>query len=303
MSTDTDLEYPGTNLADLATLVRDEAAVEFKTYGSGRNAKAYAVLPTGYELEEVQAADDEELEARPYHRTGTRTARDVESFVSLFDKHASNDAEVYADETTSTITAVLDGGAPQDRAAGGTPDASWLDNRVELVLQKDPDWEAWAKIDGQLLPQATFAEFLEQQAHNVIDPLYADLLEIAQSIEVSVGTRFKAVNRTSTGERTLVVDEEHQASAGGRGGDLTIPTELKVALRPWTDAEQFEVRVLFRYRLTPQGLALGVRLVRAEQLHREAWQSIAGRVQVEIEGLEGTDQVVVVNGPAPRARR
>lgn len=293
-----------TDLAAAITEIRDLGAIEHQEYGEEgtRHAGVLSVIPDGYRIEKTDLSTPEKDQARPDQRRGTLTADDLDSLLGLLAKHASPDVEVYANEASGSITALLDAGSPVDTTDGTVAATSWYDWRAALTLRPDADWQAWTGIDGRLLDQATFAEFLEQQAHTVVTPTYADLLEVAQSIEVHANTRFKSAARTSSGERTFIVDEEHQAKAG-RTGTLKIPNEITVRLKPWVDGDRQDVRVLFRYRLNAGGLQLGVKLVNPQQVKRDAWLVVVDRLRTLVGQLPVGDTALVVNGTAPTARR
>jgi uncharacterized protein YfdQ (DUF2303 family) len=109
---------------------------------------------------------------------------------------------------------------------------------VLLALRKTEAWEQWLALDGKLMGQEQFAEFLEDHLPELLDPAAATMLEIAQSIQAATKAEFQSGTRLSTGERQFAYVENVTAKAGQRG-DLTIPETFVVGLVPFEGSEGY----------------------------------------------------------------
>lgn len=207
----------------------------------------------------------EEYRDAPSRKRGVTTVRDVASFLAYFDKHADEDSEVYADVQQRRITAVLD--------AHTADDARWGGHRLVLALRHTDAWAAWTDADGKLMMQAAFAEFIDDNLADLVEPDSATMLEIAESFSATTKAEFQSSTRLASGERKFGYVEDTQAKAGARG-DITIPATLKLALRPFEGSEPYAVTAKFRYRLEKTELRLGIKLERPGDVLAAAFEDV-----------------------------
>ncbi|WP_046508008.1 DUF2303 family protein [Streptomyces odonnellii] len=218
----------------------------------------------------------------PPRKTGTTTVRDVDSFLAYFDKHGDFDSEVYADVERHTITAVLD--AHQSDAP------RWSEHRLHLSLRPTAAWRAWMGIDDRLMPQGDFAEFIEDNLVDLVEPDSATMLELAESFQATTSAEFQSSQRLDSGQRRFSYVEDVQAKAGHRG-DITIPGTLTLALRPFEGSEPYRVIARFKYRLSKEGLRLGIKIERPGDVLAAAFEDIRTLVDNGI-----PEEIAVLNG-------
>ncbi|GAA2946526.1 MULTISPECIES: DUF2303 family protein [Streptomyces] len=224
---------------------------------------------------------------KPPRKTGTTVVRDVDSFMAYFDKHGNDDSEVYADVERRTITAVLD--------AHTAKNARWGSHRLELRLRETSAWRAWLSMDGQLVPQAAFAEFVEDNLVDLVEPTAATMLELAESFEVTTSAEFQSSQRLDSGARKFSYVEEQTGKAGHKG-DITIPATLTLALRPFEGSEPYKVIARFKYRLDKAKgeLRLGFKIERPADTLTAAFEDIRTLIDSDV-------PMAVLNG-APATR-
>lgn len=226
----------------------------------------YAVATSNGGVHQVDLTGEQYRDV-PKAKTGTATVRDVDSFLSYFDKHADAATEVYADIERRTITAVLD--------AHEADTARWGKHRLLLELRHTPAWLAWTGKDNQLMPQAKFAEFIEDNLVDLRVPDSATMLELAESFEGTTSAEFQSSQRLDNGQRKFSYVEETTAKAGHKG-DIVIPATLTLALSPFEGTEMFKVTARFRYRLdrAKGELSLGFKLERPDDVLAAAFADI-----------------------------
>lgn len=219
----------------------------------------------------------------PARKQGTTTVRDAASWLAYYQKHSDEDSEVYADAERLTVTAVLD--------AHTTDTARWSAHRLTLALRQTDAWRQWLTHDGKLLPQATFAEFLEDHLPELLEPSAADMLEIAQSIQGVTKAEFTSGTRLSDGRRQFQYVETTTTKAGQKG-NLTIPETFTVGLVPFEGSEGYRLTARFRYRISRDGdLTMGYKLDRPGDIIRTAFADV-------IETIGASVAVPVMNGTA-----
>ncbi|MFJ9128893.1 DUF2303 family protein [Streptomyces sp. NPDC102340] len=198
-------------------------------------------------------------------KTGHTTVRDAASFLAYYAKHHDDATEVYSDVERLTITAVLD--AHQADAA------RFGEHRLTLGLRRTKAWEEWVTLDGQLVDQDRFANFLEDHLVNLVDPDAATMLEIAQSIKATTRADFQSSTRLQSGERKFAYTEDVKASAGNKG-EFAIPETFRIAVQPFEGADAYSMTARFKYRLGGGSLALGFKLEQPEERAKAAFADV-----------------------------
>lgn len=248
------------------------------------------VVPDGGRFELVDLEKHlEQFRDRPRQKGGTYTAHDADSFVAYLGKHGLPETEVWADATASRLTAVINAHATDtfldengadavdaDRGAGRG------DHRLQYAVSHTAAWRAWTAKDGQLLDQHTFSELIEDRAVDIVRPAAADMLELAQTFQATIGVTFESSKLLSSGERQLEYKETVESRAGRRG-QLEIPKDFDLALVPFEGAAAYKVTARFRYRITDGNLRVGYRLERPEDVLREAFLDVVKHVEDAIE--------------------
>lgn len=215
--------------------------------------------------------------ANPRRKVGSYRVHDADSFAAYFAKHASVDSEIWADTTEHKLVAVLDAHAATAEGLAGHED-----HRLSYAVQTTDAWKAWTELDNQLMNQAAFAEHIENRRIDIVAPSSADMLELAQSFQATIGVQFQSSKRLQSGERQLEYKEQVDATAG-RSGQLEIPETFTLRLIPFEGASVFDVVARFRYRITNGQLAIGYQLERPEDVIREAFETVIAAVASKTE--------------------
>lgn len=234
--------------------------------------KIYAFITPGGGVQKVDLTGPE-YTGRPPRKTGTTIARDAESFLAYYEKHHDDNTEVYADADRLSITAVLD--------AHSADTARWETHRLGLCLRQTDAWKQWLALDGKLMGQEQFAEFLEDHLPELLEPAAATMLEIAQSIQGVAKAEFQSGTRLQSGERKLAYVETVTAKAGQKG-ELVIPETFTVGLVPFDGSEGYKLTARLRYRINGGPLQLGYKLERPADTLRTAFADVVKKVAEEI---------------------
>lgn len=253
--------------------------------GLGDDRRYSVVVPADGRLVIIDPPKDSAL-PNPRRATGASQVLNVEGMVALWTKNASAASEMFANPEDLVISAVFNA----DEGAGGL--AGHRDHRALLTLRTTAAWEAWMGVNGQLLDQTVFAEFLEDRIVDVQEPSGATMLELAQTFEQTSRVDFKSAVAPTSGVRQLVYEETATAKAG-HAGQIEIPTTFVVALQPFEASAAYRVTARFRYRITNGVLKIGFRLDRPEDVLREAFNDVAESVS------QGCDTVVLLGSPPP----
>ena len=241
------------------------------------------VVPAGAKLETFDLHQLEDAYAdRPRRKTGVVHVRDADSFIGYLAKHGLDETEVWADTKGSALVGVINAHQAAEGAAARQSDAvaglaGHGDHRVLLELVLSKEWQTWTGLDRQWLTRQDFAEHIEDNAIDVIDPDGATMLEIAQSFQATLQADFKEAQRLSSGEVAFKYVETVQAQAG-QAGEFEVPTSFTVAMSPFEGGDPVEVEAKFRYRLRAGELKVSYALTRPHDIQRQAYLDLVQAV-------------------------
>jgi uncharacterized protein YfdQ (DUF2303 family) len=216
-------------------------------------------------------------------KTGRTLVRDAASFLAYYAKHKDDATEVYSDVEQLSVTAVLDAHSADEPGFG--------EHRLHLALRRTKAWQEWLDLDGKLVDQDRFANFLEDHLVHLVDPDAATMLEIAQSIKATTKAEFQSSSRLQSGERKFAFVEDTKASAGAKG-DLAIPETFKIAVPPFEGADVYSMTARFKYRLGGGQLALGFKLEQPEERVKAAFADVLTEI------ASGVDTPILNGAPA-----
>ena len=179
--------------------------------------------------------------------------------------HGAGQLEVWADIDQRKITAILDG------------HDGWRQHTATLRLQLSREWKEWAEVDGKMLRQDAFAQFIEDHLSTIGYPDGALLLDICQTLQGTSSAAYKSQTILANGQRQLKWEEAVEARAGQKG-DLTIPGELTLVLRPFQGAAAVPITARFRFQIREGVLRLGVKLAEPDAALEDAFDAVVREV-------------------------
>jgi len=226
----------------------------------------------------VEIIDSERLCDGPRRPNGTVQAVTADGFVTAVERRHLDETTLYADPEGCGLVAVINDDH-FDRAG-------WRDHRVNLSLRPTPEWLLWSNGQG-LHGQEKFAEIIEAGQDEIVDPTAAEMLDLAQTFHASTTAKFRQAGRLSDG-RTQFVYEEDVHAAAGEAGNLSVPQQFTVAVRPFYGADRYKVVCRLRYRLRGGELTIGYQLHRPDDVRRDAFEKV---VDVVAHRLDGTPLV------------
>jgi uncharacterized protein YfdQ (DUF2303 family) len=206
--------------------------------------------------------------------------------MTIADNSDAGNIAIYVnrDPNKPTVVAVLNG-----HGKGG---AGWGDFRAEIAFRFTPQWAKWRGIDGKMMGQADFAEFIEDNMADIADPPGAQLLEIVTYMQAKRSADFKSALQLSNGAVQFQNLESIDATV--TAGSIAVPTNLMLQVAPLFGSPVYKVPVRLRYRLTDGKLTLGVKLQRVEDLMVDVIGDVVKAIEI------GTN-ISVFEGLAPNA--
>jgi len=230
--------------------------------------EAYAFVPPGFKLQDIS----DKFGLPPFIRQSV-VLDDADSLIAYANRFSDSRSVIIADLDALTIGAVLDFHTANQEAVRGVLESAPAQHVAALQLRNSEEFARWAAMENQMHSQMVFAEFLDENSADIIDPDPAVMIEIARDLEATQGVAFKAGTRLQTGERSFRYETETRVS-----GDLVVPQRFRLAIPLFFGEEPTEIEASFRFRPQPDGLKLGFVWRRVEYVRQAKFREIAFRV-------------------------
>jgi uncharacterized protein YfdQ (DUF2303 family) len=138
------------------------------------------------------------------------------------------------------------------------------DHRASLALQHAPEWKIWTANNGKQMGQREFAEFIEDNAADLLQPSPADMLEVATGLQTTCGATFRRAINQANGTVQVQFDENIEAKVAG--GNKDVPATFVVALRPFMGCNRYQVECRLRYRASGGNLTFHYKALRLDPI-------------------------------------
>lgn len=231
-----------------------------------------AAVPPDFKLESLRKFGDPETEA------GIVTVHTLSSLAEYLNNHGSTGSAVFASRDGALVCGVIDWHDPENEVR------AWARHRVQYKLEHTPEWKAWTGINGKPMSQDAFAEFVEENLPDIIEPDGASVLETVSTLQGKRGVQFLSSRNLGNGDVGIMWKEETEAG-GGVNGDAKVPAELVLKLPVYRGAEQattYQVKAFLRYRIREGKLTFEVKLHRPEKAVDSAFDDVAAALASEL---------------------
>ena len=157
-----------------------------------------------------------------------------------------------ATETSAGFSAVID---YHGAAAAGAAVPAWCEHVAGLTMQITPEWARWMNKNAQFMPQQAFAEHIEDNLLDIIDPSPAELLEVAQGLSGMKNVSFKSGRNLRDGAIKLEYVEQIEISGSTTRRDSTtrVPATFRLGIVPYIGAAGVEIEARLRFRIGNDG--------------------------------------------------
>jgi len=238
-------------------------------------AEGKALIVAHSKDQKITEIDIEKYLPAPTRIIKTINVSEATSFIDYWQTFATDASVILADLNSQKFTAVFDYHQP------GKP--AWESHKCVLVSCYSSEWQTWSGRDKKPFSQIEFAEFIESNAIDIIDPAAAVMIEVAMTLQANKKVKFNSGVRLDNGQIQLGYHEVIDGSAGAKG-DLKIPDKFKLAIRIFQGGEKYEVECHLRYRINDGDLKFFYQVVRPERLLEDAFETIKKQVQTGCQG-------------------
>lgn len=178
----------------------------------------------------------------PERRKGTVQIGSIDSLIQYINTYKGPNSVAFAAANKPGIEAVLD-----YHPAGAQGEARWCQDRVVYACPLSRQWQTWTGAEGKARGQVEFGDFLEANEADLASregfATAAVMITTARNLVVNSVGKFQRTMNPTTGEGTLVVKDEHDASTSTvipKGFALAIPV-----FEGTTDLYPVEARMRF----------------------------------------------------------
>ena len=236
----------------------------------------FALIPGGVKLQDLEG-----LLAAPTRIRQAVNILDADTFIAYINRYASPASVVFCDGPEGrTFKGVLDYHQPDQ--------PSWGQHVAVYQCPISIEWGRWKSSDRKRMDQATFAEFFEENIKDITvpegipgAPSAADMLEISRTLEAKKNISFRQGTRLDNGQVQLTYNEQIDGQAG-ETGQLKIPEQFYIGVKPFLGGDAFCVTVRFRYRIQESRLVMWFELVRPDKVLEEAYITVRAKIQGSI---------------------
>lgn len=243
----------------------------------------------GWELTDVSKYEDENR-GHPARSKGVTRVSKEDAFVELTQRFLDEEQTVvYVEEHMDhvTLNAVIND--------HGTDKPGFRDHVIACVLPLSPEWREWQSKSEAWLPMAEFAEFIDAQSLDLLDPgsIGAGCEKARDALDLALGTpaAIRGLSRSMTvkvkqvvkdhrvlasGERQVIFAQEHQTEDGA---PLMVPGGFAIAIPVFTFGPLYPILARLRYRVSGGAITWSYSLVRTEHVKRDAVGELLDRLR------------------------
>jgi uncharacterized protein YfdQ (DUF2303 family) len=221
-----------------------------------------------------EAVSLEAFLSRPPYRKGTVQLGTLDSFVDYVNEFKAADSMLFADPDANSLVCIFD-----FHESGGRGKAGRGVHRATFSPKCTTDWFAWTGANKKTFGQVEFAEFIEDNLRNIVEPTAADMLELAQTIEAKKNVSFNSSTRLSNGQTSL----EYVENVEARGkGDIAIPNKIVLGLAVYEGGEAFRVDARFRFRLKEGKISFEYLLDHPDEKRKVAFADLVKKIETGV---------------------
>lgn len=234
----------------------------------------YVVIPNDHKVHSLGNEVFGDYAEFPHRKKGNVVLRDAASFVEYW-KSFADESLAFADDTNARILAIFDYHFP-----GPERQARWKQHRATLQMTHSDEWKTWTGSSGKQMDQATFAEFIEDNAPDIDKPDPATMMEIARDFRAKNDVTFSRSERLSSGQVRINYQENLSAKMGA--GEVDVPESFSIRLPVYLGEDKVDMTARLRFRIAGGKLTLWYDLLRFKDVQRKAFERVLRSVEEQI---------------------
>jgi hypothetical protein len=240
----------------------------------------YALVPAGTELKSL--AQFQFPQGVPPDRivAGVQL-RDALSFIRYYAAFSDERSRIFAEPSGPSFLAVMD---YHGAGAADLHKPEFLSHKAGFVMVKDERWNIWSGKNEKQFSQVDFAEFIEDNTADILEPSGAHMLEVARDLKASSSGSFESKVTPKNGQIQMKYTENIDGKVGS--GDVEIPEFFKLSIPVFYGESPVTISARLRYRISGGTLTFHYKLYRQSEILNDAFNkavaSISEALKTEI---------------------
>jgi uncharacterized protein YfdQ (DUF2303 family) len=242
----------------------------------------YAVVPQGSTLVSLKEYQYPEG-MRPERIIAHPKFQDQTSFCSYVNTYKDDRTRIFADVAAASFVALID-----YHGVGTDRNPEFVSHRALFPLTLSEEWKLWMQYHDKLVGQSEFAEFLEDNRADIVEPDSATLLEIAKDLQAKTDVNFASKVNSSNGASTLQYEENIKATVAT--GRIEMPEHFVIKIPVFFGESAVEIPARLRFRISDGKLKFQYKLYRPVEVRQHAFDVTRGEIATAttLEVLLGT---------------
>lgn len=235
----------------------------------------YTLVPKGYEVKDLSDLIWNTYREHPHRKIVKVKVDNSASFCEYYAQFSDENSRVFADERTLSVSAVLD-----YHAAGSEGAPRWGDHKLALQLEKSPELLTWLAGDKKPMAQLAFAEFLEDNSPDIVEPSAAHMIDLASDLQATNEVSAASAVRLDNGQVQIKYVENLSTKVGKQ--QVEVPQRFKIAIPLFVGGERQEIQAMLRYRINQQAVQFHYHLLHIQQLLQAMFVSSVAGIEDEL---------------------
>lgn len=231
-----------------------------------------AIVPAGYKVEDLS-----KYLALPRRKRGIFVMDDAASFCKYVNIHKVVGVSMLYGSQDDAKQSYSIGAVFDDHSEAST---GWGQHLSVYRMPFSDEYLAWSKQNGQEMMQQAFAEFIEENLPDIIQPVGAKMMEIARKIKITKNAQYVSETIEANGNVNLIYKEENEQT-----GTLKLPEDMKIGIPIFRGSKKIPLMAKLRYRLAGQRVVLWYDISRLEQEVAAEFAAVCADVK-QATGLE-----------------
>lgn len=277
----------------LADLITENAKPTVITHDN----KEFLVHSSSQKVTDLKELTDKHLLA-PERRKGVFNIGRTQSFIDFVNRYKTDASALFGKGTVfgNSISASISAVFNEHPAGSDDLKAGHRDFKAEYKFPIAKEIQRWIETNAETMDQQEFAAFIEDNACDMLDPLFVDeekiaaltkylggkpadpirMIELARGLEVRVKEQVQNFSRIQTGEMQLKYSVEHE---GSDGQPLTIPAFFIIGVPVFEGGEPYKIAVRLRYRVYGGKVTWSYELFKIEQTFDIAFNDALAKIK------------------------
>lgn len=278
----------------------------------GPDSRSFAAVPAvdgGWSLNPIAPLPNSIDVLLPKLVTQHVQVQTAASLIEYVNRFQNEHTTLFADITRNSIQAIIDyhrqptansngPGSESDKPASvdlsDLPIAALAVHRATLALPFSVEWQTWNGVSDRLMSHRDFASFLEENSIDILpledfrtgdqkgdETIPTTLLEMCRDLQVINNVNFSSTVRDGDYTSVAFQKENDAATKGG----IKLPPQIKLHIPVYFGEPAVVVTAFIRKRVDDNGLRLGVKLSRIENVRQDEFHRIVEGVVEETNHL------------------